>query len=297
MESLLEKHGLERLGPVLQRHTLPAVAFSLIEAPTSRSVFGGVPLVPRQFEWPTYTPAPVEYPPAVLASRGLTAPAPPTIRPLDFLVQIDLADVRHLTAAAALPHDGLLTFFYDTENQPWGFDPAHQDGFRVRLFEGNDLVSRVPPSRAPDRRGVKFSHGETLPHFGSRAHDELELVAEGELPDAYSELVEELERRAYEECHGLHRLFGHSANVQGDMQLEAQLVSNGLYCGDASGYENPRRKELEAGASEWVLLLQLDSDESADIMWGDAGMLYFWIRQDDLAARRFERTWLTLQCG
>lgn len=297
IKPLLEKHGLQRLGAQLERHTLPAVAFSLIEAPTSRSVFGGAPLVPREFEWPTYTPAPVECPPAVLAMLGVTAPSPPTNRPLDFLLQIDVADIRNLAAAAALPRDGLLTFFYDAENQPWGFDPAHQDGFRVRLFDGNDLVSRVPPSRALVRRGVKFSHGETLPHFGSRAHDELELAVHEDLLDAYSELVEDLERQGYGESHGLHRLFGHSANVQGDMQLEAQLVSNGLYCGDASGYEDPRRKELEPGASEWVLLLQLDSDESADIMWGDAGMLYFWIRRSDLAARRFERTWLTLQCG
>jgi len=81
------------------------------------------------------------------------------------------------------------------------------------------------------------------------------------------------------------------------MQLEAQLVSNGLYCGDASGYNNPRAKALAAGATDWVLLLQLDSDDAAKIMWGDAGMLYFWIRRDDLAARRFDRTWFTLQCG
>jgi hypothetical protein len=33
-----------------------------------------------------------------------------------------------------------------------------------------------------------------------------------------------------------HRILGHSTNIQGDMQLEAQLVTNGLYCGDPSGY-------------------------------------------------------------
>ena len=30
--------------------------------------------------------------------------------------------------------------------------------------------------------------------------------------------------------------------------------------------------------------------------FGDCGSIYFYIRKDDLAARRFERAWLILQC-
>ena len=32
-------------------------------------------------------------------------------------------------------------------------------------------------------------------------------------------------------------------------------------------------------------------------MWGDVGRLYFWIRDADLRARRFDATWLILQCS
>ena len=42
-----------------------------------------------------------------------------------------------------------------------------------------------------------------------------------------------------------------TANVQGDMQLEAQLVMNGLYCGDPSGYHDPRAAKLEKTCEEW----------------------------------------------
>ena len=38
-----------------------------------------------------------------------------------------------------------------------------------------------------------------------------------------------------------------------------------------------------------VLLLQLDSDDRMNWMWGDLGTLQFWIKLDDLAARRFDR--------
>jgi uncharacterized protein YwqG len=80
------------------------------------------------------------------------------------------------------------------------------------------------------------------------------------------------------------------------MQLEAQLVTNGLYCGNETGYKDPRRKGLESGADDWMLLLQLDSDDAAEFMWGDSGMLYYWIRKQDLASSRFDRVWMTMQC-
>ena len=94
----------------------------------------------------------------------------------------------------------------------------------------------------------------------------------------------------------IHRLLGHPDPIQGDMQLECQLVSHGLYCGDQSGYQDPRAEGLRAGAVDWRLLLQIDSDDDAGMMWGDGGRLYFWIHKDALAARRWEETHLVLQC-
>jgi len=55
------------------------------------------------------------------------------------------------------------------------------------------------------------------------------------------------------------------------LELECQLVTNGLYLGDLSGYKDPRRKELEPGADDWTLLIQIDSDDKAKMMWGDGG--------------------------
>lgn len=73
------------------------------------------------------------------------------------------------------------------------------------------------------------------------------------------------------------------------MRLECQLVSNGIYCGDPSGYQDPRRASLESGAADWQLLIQIDSDaDRLGWMWGDMGRLYFWNRRQDLAAANFE---------
>lgn len=93
-----------------------------------------------------------------------------------------------------------------------------------------------------------------------------------------------------------HRLLGHPDPIQGDMQLECQLVTNGINCGRASGYNDPRAAELRNGAADWRLLLQIDSQDEAEMMWGDVGRIYFWIKDTDLANRDWELSWLILQC-
>ncbi len=56
----------------------------------------------------------------------------------------------------------------------------------------------------------------------------------------------------------------------------------------------PKRNSL----ANWQLLLQLDTVRKDDfeLMFGDCGRIYFYIRKDDLKARRFENVWLILQC-
>ena len=91
-------------------------------------------------------------------------------------------------------------------------------------------------------------------------------------------------------------MFGHPDSIQDDMQLECQLVTNGLYCGDPSGYDDPRTASLEKGKYDWRLLLQIDSDENLNTVWGDDGRIYYWIRDQDLKEGNFDNTWLLLQC-
>ena len=57
-----------------------------------------------------------------------------------------------------------------------------------------------------------------------------------------------------------------------------------------------RAKELRNGAADWRLLLQIDTDDDLGVMWGDGGILYAWIREEDARAGRFDRTWVVLQC-
>jgi uncharacterized protein YwqG len=286
--SLIESEGLSRRASDLLTLAKPSITLQPRLADTGQlhvgvSKFGGSPDLSATANWPMW--------------KG---------QPLTFIAQLRMSDIARYGPAHVLPESGLLLFFYEPLQTTWGFDPADRGAWRVLYFDGleSQLVSRsMPPFHSEDENirpdlkfnefPIEFSNGLCLPTL-----DSLEIAAlsftDAELV-AYMELLETVA----EMNHGnavRHRLLGYPDQIQGDMQLECQLVSHGLYCGDPSGYQDPRRAALEDGAEDWQLLLQIDSDDHLGMMWGDVGRIYYWIRKDDLHARSFENVWFSLQC-
>jgi uncharacterized protein YwqG len=93
-----------------------------------------------------------------------------------------------------------------------------------------------------------------------------------------------------------HALGGWPSPVQGEMETECQLVTNGIFCGLPEGYTSRKAMRLRPGAADWRLVLQIASDERVGFEWGDSGKLYVWMREQDIHARRFDRCWTILQC-
>lgn len=80
--------------------------------------------------------------------------------------------------------------------------------------------------------------------------------------------------------------------VQGDMQYACEAATTGFNVVTAPhGVPEAEAETLRRNAGDWRLLLQVDSDSTSGMEWGDAGMLYYWIREDDLAAGRFHLVW------
>jgi len=229
------------------------------------SKLGGLPDLPPSLAWPEWKTG-----------------------SLMFVAQVNLAE---LPASDLLPNVGVLSFFYDREQSAWGFDPNHQEGFRLWYFpEASRLIRPVGPKRSifPCAQ-LSFEPFLSLPDFSSESVKDLLLEIEDD--EQYCDFVEKRMGPAPQ-----HQVLGWPHVIQNEMELECQLVTNGVYTGDASGYKDPRRKELEPGADDWTLLLQIDSDDNTKMMWGDGGMLYVWIRRQDLASRNFDRAWTILQC-
>jgi uncharacterized protein YwqG len=139
-------------------------------------------------------------------------------------------------------------------------------------------------------RNVHFNRVEVFPSCLSEPVHKLRLT---------DEEFDEYDNQLNAPFHGKpkHQVAGFPSPVQqDDMELECQLVTNGLYCGDASGYEDPRADELKSGVGNWRLLLQLDEDDELDMMWGDSGIIYYWVEEDKAQKGDFSNVWLVLQC-
>ena len=217
-------------------------------------------------------------------------------RPLAFLATIDLTQLQRAHPIEWLPSSGALLFFYDVAEQPWGFDPKDRDGWRVVYVEALEGLAEIPFPSTLDaanqlpRQFLSFQSIRSYPSFGRAAISALRFN------DAESGQYEELTLRVFGD-RPRHQIAGYPTPIQGDdMEMESQLASNGLYLGDTDGWKHPRAQELKSGASEWRLLFQIDSDEAADVMWGDVGTIYFWVREPDARAGRFDNAWLILQC-
>ena len=238
------------------------------------SKIGGVPDTPKDFKWPIWKE-----------------------QPLSFLCQIDLGAIPRDFPRLDFERSGYLYFFYDREQSTWGYDPKHRGSWQVLYYPGPAEVklSAVPAGQDEafiyPEKNISSSTIYTYPHWQD---DRIfNLIPEDEQIDAYNDLCESVFGEKPK-----HHLFGYPWCEQGNlMDLECQLVTHGIYLGDGEGYQSKEAKKLEKGREEWILLLQLDSDDDTDMMWGDLGKLYFWIRREDLKAMRFDEVWMILQCG
>lgn len=238
------------------------------------SKIGGLPLANKSLLWPQW--------------KG---------KPLSFLCQIDLAELPQTDFAKSLPRDGILYFFYDQEQSTWGFDPKDRGSLRVIYIDNKDDIAPVeaPAGLSKDyiykEKYITFSDVLSYPDWQDERIEKLNL--NDDQFDEYTDL-----RTSIFGNQPVHQMFGYPIPIQGnDMDLESQLVSNGLYCGDSTGYHDPLAKKLESGRHDWVMLLQLDSDDDTGMMWGDVGTLYFWIRKEDLEKKNFNDVWMILQCS
>ena len=252
------------------------------------SKFGGRPDVPNGFIWPVFETKTAEDDQV-------------KERPLAFLAQFDCAQLAPLDQESLLPREGVLSFFYELGSQRWGYDPKDAGCARVFWFEGP-----LAPSEFPAELDEEFR----LPELAA------ELSGETDAPD-FQDACPALEYpwtandyRFFDQARrelGMDypatrsHLLGWPDLIQNNMTLECELVSRGYYLGGQ--WEDIPMEERSAlrtpSIGEWRLLFQLDTVAHGDfeLMFGDCGRIYFYIRKEDLAQQRFDRVWLIQQCS
>jgi uncharacterized protein YwqG len=219
---------------------------------------------------------------------------------MEFVGQVRLTDLPSPTAEP-VPPDGLLSFFTRWDEGRVFYYPAGTE--LARAAAPNPPVEPPPVGfwkglratlwRNPDPRqtyracALSFADGVSPVDGSSSALEELNLKEEDS--EAYIELCENAWDGGVK-----HQLFGHPSPIQNEMELECDFLRRG----ETMRWDLPPGR-FAAAARDWVLLLQVDSDDGKDgpgWMWGDAGMVYFWIHRDDLAARAFDKIVCISQC-
>jgi uncharacterized protein YwqG len=253
--------------PSIRLFTAPVDESSL---PVGVSKLGGLPDLPAGTVWPEW--------------NGF---------PQSFLAQIHLDDLYSYDVQRVLPQHGMLWFFYDAQQQTFGESPADAGGWHVLFKEDLRMLQRTPfPTQLPSESrfhacNIRFACEITLPQ-----QPELELANfdwTDEEVKRYETLLSQFPDPA-DRAAIHHRMLGYADALQDDMRLQSQLMTHGVTSPD-----DPCIDELSKGASDWQLLLQVDSDEHAGMCWATAGIVYYWIKLADLQACRFDQTWLVLQ--
>jgi predicted DNA-binding protein (MmcQ/YjbR family) len=253
-----EREIRKLLRPALLLKTRPAKESRLALGQTK---IGGSPDHPGGCEWPTYRDG----------------------KPLAFLAQINLAEVPEGFERGGLPDGGMLYFFSVFGWQVEGdADPQLPHG--QYDFDWTQILYH-PSGKALLQRQ------RTPAGVNSFKPAKVDFVPILSLPtDTKEPRVAKLKWQR---------------GVKGKYD---RLVSS---FNDACSYQlhHPARNLLlgfadyeqhfvgEVAEQKLQLLFQLDSDDSAEMCWGDGGLIYFWIRPQDVKRRNFKRVYTDYQCG
>ncbi len=222
------------------------------------SKVGGQPYLPNNMAWPKS----------------------PDGRELFFLAQINLAEVP---ALSPFPTKGILQFFInDDELYGMDFDDGENaDTFRVlfhaEVLEKESLLQTKLPRTDWDEA--------LLPHHPDECYPLSFGLTEEVVPITDYQFYQHFGSDFFQQ-------FGEKEwDVMGE--LEKSVRTQGHKIGGYAYFtqDDPRRPD-----DPMLLLLQLDSDERMDLMWGDMGVGHFFIREKDLAARDFSRVLYDWDC-
>jgi len=201
-------------------------------------------------------------------------------KPLHFLGQINLAELP--ASDVRIPRKGLLAFFFDVSEQPWGMDD--EDGGSHKILFTADAEATVPMTAPPAARcdaprqvlGFRSVRAYCATSELTYSYYQFYHSSDFETKRKLRPLLEVLQDSV---PHG-HRVFSSPNIVQNDMESELAKAA--------------RVRGLPPD-TKWTMLFQIESVRELDWHWGDDGAIYFWVPTADIAHGRFEHSWVVLQ--
>lgn len=278
LEKLLKKKKLEHLLEKLQPEIRTSIRLNTSECDEKelelgQSKIGGKPDLPESISWQKDSEE----------------------NSLAFVAQINFAEVAAFDTEEVLPKTGILYFFYDASQEACGFEMSEKEAnkFSVLYFDGDlSTLKRTNYPKDLDKE-ARFSanlieaDSEISIPYSDFLYDTFESEDAEKLEEAINDVSEE----------SIHKMLGYSNNLQNPMEIECELIANGLDISDPEVFESKKAKKLAKNTIDWRLLLQVDATDGDVCMdWGGGGRIYFWIKKEDLLAKNFDKFWFSLQC-
>lgn len=270
---------MQRKISLLKRNAIQCnLSDNILESSFASSKIGGKPWLPKQQEWFCVNDDGESY-------------------PLSFVAQINLEEVAKYDKEHNLPPKGMLYFFYDYAKESIGCHPKDKNHFKVLYYEGElgELEEKDFPKDLED----DFAIPEFAIEFSSRyevpmCEEYNEITGQDMDYDDYNYKVEKANLE-HEHDQEIFKLLGYADLCQGSMLVECEMVCDGIDCGNFDHV--PLKEKYKEKAADWVLLFQVDiiSNEQFELMIGDSGRLYYYIRKTDLKNRRFDKCWFMTQ--
>lgn len=275
--------GLEPFRSKLEATVKPYVEIETHltrDASLWQSKFAGFPYLPKNFDYPKTPEGDYLY----------------------LLAQINFAEVPHLER---FPEAGILQFYIaKTEPYAYGLDfvnPTNQTGFRVLYFPNPDLneynlvtnFDFLPTlwEYNDDRFvGTPFVYHSYSPHRNDcfALSFNLKSAPISDSDNKFEQLIGTEIWEVFEE---------NNYEIWDEYQ---QMFVNGHRLGGYPHFTQEAPEELLTEEEPYILLLQIDSDRTPtrkiNILWGDAGVCNFWIKESDLKNLDFSKVLYNWDC-
>ena len=246
----------------------------------NKSKIGGKPYLPKDFIWPYYQEL-----------------------PLSFLAQINLEEVNSFDKDKLLPSTGMLYFFYELETEEWGYELKNKGCSKVLYFEDTSNFELIDfPKDMKDYCQVPEFKVTFKANISYPSYEDFDIIHNGgkEVADNYEDFQDayfDIYNKHMESFDSYTKLLGHPEVIQNPMEEECEAVTRGFDMGGMESYPKQYQKEIRSASKDWILLFQMDTVETSnyELMFGDSGHIYFWIKKEDLANKNFENIWLILQ--
>ena len=285
LESLIEKYVDPRLADGLIGLIKTSIRLKLVkkDSKTGDTKFGGTPDLSKDSDWPRNSDK----------------------IPYTFICQIKLLDVKTYDDRNELPESGILYVFFNLDS--W------DDGLIIYSEQTDDLeIPPIPEELKKEKKswiqkllglegkkymldefGVEISQEYYLPSWDSLKIERLVRNTDRNIKrtSIFAEEIYEqslLQNEGETELTTNHHLLGNYNGIQHEYyELELIKVRASL--------ENLSIEQIDK-ALNWKLLFQLDSDRNLGLNWGDWGKIYFFIEEQDLSERRFDKVKIIGDC-